>query len=71
MSNKHFQDLAGRLKAMRPSGENKHATAKSKHLAEGRLDQWRKMVKGMADFCANQNERFNRTRFLEAVGLDD
>ncbi len=70
MSRKDFVALAARLKAMRPAGENTHASQKAKNVAAGRLDQWREMVKGMADFCQSQSERFDRERFLTACGLD-
>ncbi len=71
MSRKDFVALAASLKAMRPHGENAHAPAKAKHVAAGRLEQWREMVKGMASFCAGQNSQFDRDRFFAAVGLND
>lgn len=71
MSRKHFTDLASRLLSCKPHGENKHATARAKHIATGKMDQWREMVKEMASFCASQNSQFDRQRFLTACGLDD
>lgn len=68
MTKKQFEDLAARLRAMRPGDENKFASAKAKHIAAGKLEQWQEMVRGMADFCQAQNPRFSRGRFLSAVG---
>ncbi len=69
MSKKHFEALAQKLKNLKPSGENQFASPKAKHMALGKMEQWEEMVKGVADFCASQNDRFNREQFLAACGV--
>lgn len=69
MFKNQFVELAAELRATRPSGENKFATTKARHVALGRMQQWEEMVKTVADFCRGQNGSFDRGRFLAACGL--
>ena len=59
MTRKHFRDLADRLDSLRPQGEPPCPIL---------MAWWRRTVHSMANFCAAQNGRFNRGRFLTACG---
>lgn len=59
--------IAKRLKDLRPARANKHATVSQKHMAIGRIYQWEEMVKGLADFFAEQNENFDREKWVDAI----
>ncbi len=71
MSKKHFEALAARLHACKPGGENKYASTKAKHVAQGRMEQWRDMVRAVASVCGTFNGSFDRQRFLTACGMED
>ncbi len=71
MTKRQFMDLAANLYRLKPSGENKYATQTAKSIAKGRMDQWLEMARGMADFCSEQNRRFDRKRFLVACGYHE
>lgn len=64
MSKKHFNDLAARLYRLKPK-ENEEC-----QLTAELLIQWQKMVKEMADFCAEHNSNFKRGQFLTACGVN-
>ncbi len=64
MTKRHFNDLANRLYILRPKYDEKTSTFADLM----RLDQWKKMVQEMADFCATHGANFNRERFLTACG---
>lgn len=62
MSKKHFQALADALRASKvlpiAGWENVHT-------------QWKIDVIAVADVCAAQNSRFDRSRFYSACGMED
>lgn len=53
MSKKHFIELADCLRDLKPQ-----------RPSDGAMLQWKDMIDGLADFCAAQNPRFNRERWL-------
>ena len=59
MTKKHFIALADTLKALEPINlKQKDARASAEHR------QWETTVQRLADFCAAQNDQFNRKRWL-------
>lgn len=70
MSKKHFNDLASRLSALKPTLASNGAKLSLRTHKQGRLNQWQDMVKEVASFCAAQNPRFDRDRFLAACGME-
>lgn len=66
MSKKHFIELADCLKALRPEFATSDQDAE-RALQAGRMDQWLSTVEELANFCAQQNSRFNRERWLDYI----
>ena len=62
MTKRDFINLAASLYRLKPNDGDKSVN-------DIKMDQWRKTVLEMADFCADQNDNFNRQRFLTACGL--
>lgn len=62
MTRKHFELIARTLRNLRPVPGFDGYTAV--------LRQWEKAVFTFTDMCAASNPRFNRSRFLEACGVD-
>ena len=59
MTKKHFIALADTLKALEPINlKQKDVRASAEHR------QWEATVQRLADFCAAQNDQFNRERWL-------
>ncbi|MCP4899768.1 MAG: hypothetical protein GY906_22610 [bacterium] len=72
MTKKHFIALADALKVVRPEMDEEKAIAEGstelfRPFREGRRDQWRLTLHELADFCASQNSRFDRERWLAYI----
>ena len=63
MSKKHFIALAETVRASRPGGVGNPAAEADPHYI-GERQQWEWMRDRLADFCAAQNPRFNRERWI-------
>jgi hypothetical protein len=61
MTKKHFIALADVLIALREDAMEDKSTPQ---IRTGRLDQWGRIRNALGDFCAAQNPRFNRDRWL-------
>lgn len=62
MTKKHFIELADVVMATEPIKLNqKDARASAEHR------QWERMRDALAQFCANQNPRFMRDRWLDYI----
>jgi hypothetical protein len=63
MTKKHFVELAQLVRDCKPQEHNGvRGTANS-----GQIYQWETMRDALASFCASQNPRFNRERWLAYI----
>ena len=63
MTRKHFQAIAAQLRQDRPNAVGVDSSLMT-------IEQWRRIVRGMADVCQQFNNRFNRQTFYDACGYD-
>jgi len=69
MSKKDFIALADTVRGTRPTSDTESETG-IYHPVNGRpsgMYQWEKTRDALADFCAAQNPRFNRARWLAYI----
>ena len=52
MTKKHFIQLADTLRNTKPDSDH-----------SARMEQWKRDVEALAQFCASQNSRFNHSRW--------
>ena len=64
MTKKHFIELAKALKTERASIE---CSRRGEEFKSGRIEQWERDRDALADFCARQNPRFDRKRWLAYI----
>ena len=64
MTRKDFEGLAAILKALKPAWNDYALTY------NGAAKLWKETAIELASWCATQNPRFDRTRFLKACGLE-
>lgn len=62
MTKKHFIALADAIRATRPASIGYHDDGTSTEI-----EQWERDVRSLAAFCAAQNPRFNRERWMGYV----
>jgi predicted secreted Zn-dependent protease len=65
MSKKHFKALADMI-----AHNVKYRVGSDPAIARIRLEVIKRMAEDIADICEAQNVRFNRSRFMNACGLD-
>jgi hypothetical protein len=65
MTKQHFIALADKLRASKPPSEALgRETPEVQMYRLGKTCMWNKMRDELADFCASQNPRFDRSRWL-------
>lgn len=70
MSKKDFIELADCLQRNKPVGSHEGQSAFGEGFEKGRLAHWNRMVEVLAEFCAGQNPRFNRERWLGYINRE-
>ena len=80
MTKKHFIELADAVKGITvpepelitPEGsEDEIANAESRYHAMGQELMRGRVIQVLADFCANQNDRFDRERWLAYIAGEE
>ncbi len=64
MTKKHFIALADAIRATKPEHTGEYDDGTTIGEMNARVNQWDKDVVMLADFCKQQNDRFDRERWL-------
>jgi len=71
MTKKHFIELADVIRKQKPIFVDGDSHKRGGEYLAGRLEMWEWMRDRIADFCATQNSRFDRARWLGYVAGDN
>jgi len=67
MTRKQFIALADMLRRNKPNVEASQKGSPNRDYLNGRLAEWEMLRDALADFCAGENAKFNRDKWLEYI----